>query len=307
MVKIFIIVFQLFLFIGLAPFLSGLIAKIKNNIRLRRGESVFQPYYNLAKLFSKQEVISETTSWVFRITPFIVLSSMLAAALLIPVFIISSPMHQMGDLLALIFIFALGRFFLALSALDTGSSFGGMGSSREMFISSLAEPALCLVIFSISLQFGSTDISAFSKMHAVSVSSVVAAAALFLIMLAEASRVPVDNQETHLELTMVHEAMVLEYSGRALALIEMASYIKQMILFFLIAQIIFPITLPVCGSLAGVFFWFLWYLARITIIAILVALVEVSVAKMRLFRVADFLGFAFVLGSIAVVCAMLGV
>jgi formate hydrogenlyase subunit 4 len=257
-------------------------------------------------LFSKDEVISETASWIFRVTPFVVLSSTLVAAIFIPVFIFASPAYKIGDFLALVFIFALGRFFLALSALDTASSFGGMGASREMFISSLAEPALCMVIFAIALHFGSTDISAFSGMHAITVSSVVAALAFLLITLAETSRIPVDNQETHLELTMVHEAMVLEYSGRSLALIEMASYIKQMIFFFLIAQIIFPIGLP-SDNFAQAFFWVLWYLARIGIIAVIVALVEVSVAKMRLFRVADFLGFAFVLGIVATVCAILGV
>ena len=307
MMKIFILILQLVLFIAVAPLLSGLISKIKNNIRMRKGQSIFQPYYNLAKLFSKGEVVSETTSWIFRATPFIVFSSTLMAAMFIPVFIFASPAHHIGDFLAVIFIFALGRFFLALSALDTGSSFGGMGSSREMFISSLVEPALCMVIFALSLQFGSTDISAFSGAHAISVSSFVAALALFLVTIAETSRIPVDNQETHLELTMVHEAMVLEYSGRSLALIEMAAYIKQMIFFFLIAQIVFPIGLPVFANLMQAFSWVLWYLVRIILIFIMAALVEVSVAKMRLFRVVDFLGFAFVLGVIACVCAIVGV
>ena len=301
-----IIILQIILFILTAPLLSGLIAKLKNNLRMRKGQSIFQPYYNLAKLFSKDEVISETASWIFRVTPFVVLSSTSVAAILIPVFIFTTPAHKIGDFLVLVFIFALGRFFLALSALDTGSFFGGMGASREMFISSLVEPALCMVIFAVALQFGSTDISAFSGVHAITVSSVVAALALFLVAIAETSRIPVDNQETHLELTMVHEAMVLEYSGRSLALIEMASYLKQMIFFFLIAQLIFPIVLPV-GSFAQIFPWALWYVSRIIIIAVVVALVEVSVAKMRLFRVADFLGFAFVLGIVATVCAILGV
>ncbi|MFA4991637.1 MAG: NADH-quinone oxidoreductase subunit H, partial [Candidatus Omnitrophota bacterium] len=218
-----------------------------------------------------------------------------------------SPANHMGDFLALVFIFALGRFFLALSALDTGSPFGGMGSSREMFISSLAEPAFCLAVFSIFLRSGSTDISALNGMGAVSVSSVVAAITLFLITIAETSRVPIDNQETHLELTMIHEAMVLEYSGRSLALIELAFYVKQMVLFFLIAQIIFPIAPPAMSGPAQAVFWFSWYLGRIAIIVIVTALVEVSVAKMRLFRAVDFMGFAFVLGIIAAVCAMLGV
>ncbi|MFA5146842.1 MAG: NADH-quinone oxidoreductase subunit H [Candidatus Omnitrophota bacterium] len=305
--EIAFILLQLVFFIGVAPFLSGLVTRIKNNIRMRRGQSVLQPYYNLAKLFSKGEVVSGTASWIFRAAPFVVISSALAAALLIPVFISSSPLHRMGDLLALIFILALGRFFLALAALDAGSSFGGMGSSREMFISSLTEPVFVLAVFSVSLQFGSTDISAFGGAHAITVSSIVAAAALFLVTIAETSRIPVDNQETHLELTMVHEAMVLEYSGRSLALIEMASYIKQMIFFFLIAQIVLPAAIPVSFELTRSLLWALWYPVRMIIIAAAVALVEVSVAKMRLFRVADFLAFAFVLGVIATVCAILGV
>ncbi len=305
--NILIIILQVFVFIVVSPLLSGLISKIKNNIRMRKGQSVFQPYYNLVKLFSKDEVISYDASWIFIAAPVIVLSAMLSAALFIPVFILPAPMHQIGDFLALIFIFALGRFFLALSALDTGSSFGGMGSSREMFISSLSEPALCLVVFSVLLQTGSTDISLSSGACMLSVSSVITAVTLFLITIAETSRVPVDNQETHLELTMVHEAMVLEYSGRSLALLEMASHIKQMIMFFLIAQIIFPIALPVFGGFAGILYWILWYIARIIIIVVAVALLEISIAKMRLFRVADFLGFTFVLGIIAVVCAVLGV
>lgn len=307
MIKISLILLQLIFFIALAPFLSGLIAKLKNNLRMRKGQSVFQPYYNLIKLFSKGQVISETASWIFRVTPFIVVSSTLTVTLLVPVFIASSPLHRVGDFLAIIFIFALSRFFLALAALDTGSSFGGMGSSREMFISSLVEPTLCLVAFSLFLQFGSTNLLAFSGMHAVSVSSLVAGAALFLVTIAETSRVPVDNQETHLELTMVHEAMVLEYSGRRLALIELAAHLKQMVWFFLIAQIIFPIATVSLINLKGLFCWGLWYLARILLIVIVMALVEVSVAKMRLFRVADFLGFAFLLGIIASICAILGV
>ena len=307
MPKIILIILQLILFIVTAPILGGLISKIKNNIRMRKGQSILQPYYNLRKLFLKREVVSETASWIFRVTPFVVISSMLVSALLIPVFVLRSPVYQMGDFLVLMFVFSLGRFFLSLSALDTGSSFGGMGASREMFISALVEPAFCMAVFAVSLQFGSTDISVFSGKHAITVSSIVAALTLFLVTIAETSRIPVDNQETHLELTMVHEAMVLEYSGRSLALIEMASYLKQMILFFLIAQIIFPIGLPVCLNFSQGLFWFFWYLARIAIIAIAIALIEVSVAKMRLFRVADFLGLAFVLGVIASVCAILGV
>lgn len=298
---------QLICFLAVSPLISGIITKLKNNIRMRKGQSVFQPYYNLAKLFSKGEVVSETASWIFRAAPFVVIASALTGAALIPVFILPGPARYMGDLLALVFIFALGRFFMALAALDTGSSFGGMGASREMFIASLVEPVVCLAAFSVSLTFGSTDFAGFSGMHPVPVSALVTAGALAMVALAETSRVPVDNQETHLELTMVHEAMVLEYSGRSLALIEASSHVRQMIWFFLIAQIVFPMAWPVPSGPAHLVTWLAWYAARIGIIAAGVAVVEVSVAKMRLFRVVDFLGFAFVLGVVAVVCAILGV
>jgi formate hydrogenlyase subunit 4 len=282
--KLMTILLQLALFIGVSPLLSGLIAKIKNNFRMRKGQGIFQPYYNLAKLFSKSEVISENASWIFKLTPLV----------------------SAGDFLALIFILALGRFFLVLAGLDTASSFGGMGSSREMFISSLAEPALYLAVFAVSLRFGSTSLVVASQMHTLSASLIVAASALFLVTIAETSRIPVDNQETHLELTMIHEAMVLEYSGKRLALIELSAYIKQMILFFLIANIIFPVVPFGAVNFTQSFLWMAWFLARIFIIGLITAVLEVSVAKMRLFRAADFLGFAFVLGIVAVICAVLG-
>ena len=304
--KLLIIILQLALFIGVSPLLSGLITKTKNNLRMRRGMSVFQPYYNLAKLFSKSEVISENASWIFKIAPFIVISSALTASLLIPTVIFTNPLSSAGDFLALIFVLALGRFFLALAGLDAASAFGGMGSSREMFISSLTEPALYLAVFAVSLHFGSTSLLELSQMHTFSASLVVAAGTLFMVTIAETSRIPVDNHETHLELTMIHEAMVLEYSGKRLALIELATYLKQMIFFFLIASIIFPIAPFGAVNFTQSVFWMFWFLLRIIIIALAVAVLEVSVAKMRLFRAADFLGFAFVLGIVAVICAILG-
>ena len=307
MPAILIISIQLFLFLTLAPFFSGLISKIKNNVRMRKGQSVFQPYFNLVKLLNKDEVIPETASWIFRFAPFVVFSSSLAAALLIPLFFSHGPMNNIADFLALIFILGLGRFFLALAALDTGSSFGGMGSSREMFISGFAEPVLCLVVFSLGMKSGSTNIVSFNGLHAVTASCVIGSIALFLAALAETSRIPIDSQETHLELTMVHEAMVLEYSGRRLAFIEMSSYIKQMIWFSLIVQIVFPSALPHPLALPQIGIWILWYLVRMSMIAFIVAMIEVSVAKMRLFRATDFLGFAFTLAIISSICAVLGV
>ncbi|MDD5135813.1 MAG: NADH-quinone oxidoreductase subunit H [Candidatus Omnitrophica bacterium] len=262
-----------------APLVSGVIRKIKNDLRMRRGPGVFQPYYDLAKLFAKDEVVSENASWVFTITPFVVLASCVLALLFVPMPGAANPFVYIGDLLAIIFLLALGRFFLALAGLDTGSAFGGMGSSREMFISSLVEPVIFISIFAVcaspSFRF----------------SSVVAGIALVLAVIAETSRIPVDNQETHLELTMIHEAMVLEYSGRSLALLELAAHIKQVVFFSILANCVFPVgILPV----------------KILIIAAMIALVEVSVAKMRLFRAVDFLSFAIVLSVAALVISAVG-
>lgn len=282
------------LIIILAPLLGGLITKIKNNLRMRQGQSIFQPYYNLVKYFNKEEVVSGTSSWIFKMAPFAIFASSLAA------------LFYMREFLALIFIFALGRFFLSLAALDTGSTFGGMGSSREMFISSLSEPVACLACFAVSLQNGSTDLLAWKSLPLANTSALIAGVALFLVMIAETSRIPIDNQETHLELTMIHEAMILEYSGRSLALIEAASYIRQMIWLLIIAQVLLPLTDPVGISGSQWLLWSCWYAARIVIVAAVIALLEIAVAKMRLFRAVDFFGFGFVLAAIAVLCAVLG-
>jgi len=302
MVKIILIILQVIVLSAISPLASGVITKIKNNLRFRRGPSIFQPYYNIAKLFAKEEVISETASWIFRVTPFVVLASTITAAFMVPVFISGC---KAGDLLLLVFLFSLGRFFLALSALDTGSSFGGMGSSREMFISSFAEPAAILAIFAISLNLGTTNLSAINSLYAIKLSTIIAAVSLFMVILAETSRIPIDNQETHLELTMIHEAMVLEYSGRSLALIEIASYIKQIVFFSLIGTILLPAFLS-CG-LVNNFTVFAGYLAKLFVLCVLVSFIEVNLAKMRLFRAIDFFSFSFVLALIAIIMAALGV
>ena len=294
---------QVVFFVVVAPFVSGLVSWVKNRIRMRQGPGPLQPYDNIFKYFFKNETISETASWIFRMAPAVVLASCLAASLFIPVFGYA-PLSGLGDFLVLIFVFSLARFFLALAALDTGSSLTGMGSSREMFISSLVEPVICLVVFSVGLTFSSTSVSAFSGWHGVSASSLAAAGSLFMVILAETSRIPVDNQETHLELTMIHEAMLLEYSGRSLALLEWASHVKQLIWFFLLCQIVFPIGFP--GGSMPVISWGLWFAARMAVVICSVALTEISIAKMRLLRVPDFLGFAFVLGVIGLVCSALG-
>jgi formate hydrogenlyase subunit 4 len=289
MIKLLTLILAAAIFVLAAPFLSGLIARVKNDLRLRRGPGLWQPYFNLVKLFGKEEVISGTASWVFHIAPVIVLASALTAVFCV------------REFLTLIFVLALGRFFLALAALDTGSAFGGMGSSREMFISSLAEPVACLAGFALTLQFGTTDFVVANHGLYVTAAALLAGASLFMVVLAETSRLPVDNQETHLELTMVHEAMILEYSGRKLAIMELAAQVKQVIWILIIAQVILP-----ASRVAGSWPWLGWSAAKIIMVSVIIGLVEVMVAKIRLFRVADFLGFAFILGVLAVICAILG-
>jgi len=286
----------------IAPLVSGIIAKIKNNLRMRKGQGIFQPYHNLIKLFCKEEVISENTSWIFGVAPFISLASAILAALLTPVFTTNPCAPQIGDFILIIFILALGRFFMALAALDAGSPFGGMGSSREMFLSSLAEPAAILSIFAVSLNAGTTNIGVIFGPHVIKLSSVVAGFSLVMVAIAETSRIPVDNQETHLELTMIHEAMTLEYSGRRLAFIELSSHIKQMVFFSLIVNIFMPRIVSEGGIVCGIFA----YIIGIFIISAAVGFLEVSVAKMRLFRAVDFLAFSFVLGLAAIVISVMG-
>lgn len=289
-----LIIIQVALLIVISPLISGFIRKAKNNMRMRKGPGIFQPYYNLAKLFQKEEVVSKNTSWIFKITPFIVLASSATAAFLIPIFTSNLYLSCMGDILLLIFVFALGRFFLALAGLDAGSAFGGMGSSREMFISSLIEPVLLLSVFAVSLNAGSTSIAALSAVHVIRLSAVIAAIAFFAAIIAETSRIPVDNQETHLELTMIHEAMALEYSGRSLGLIELAAHIKQAVFFSILANIIMP--------WQGV----IMFIAKIIAISLLISIIEISIAKMRLFRVVDLASFSFVLAVVAVIISSLG-
>ncbi|OGS28129.1 MAG: hypothetical protein A2297_09580 [Elusimicrobia bacterium RIFOXYB2_FULL_48_7] len=297
-----IIISQTLLLIALAPLLSGVIRKIKNNIRMRKGPGILQPYYNFFKLLSKDEVISENTSWLFRAAPYVVLSSTVAALLLVPAAPFGFGMDLMGDFIVVVFLLALGRFFIALAGLDAGSAFGGMGSSREMFLSSLVEPVMLLAVFTVSINSGSTNLSAVYSAPYLRLSSLIAGVALFIAAIAETSRIPVDNQETHLELTMVHEAMVLEYSGKSLALIELASHIKQIIFFTLIANILFPAGAMLAGPALNLVLFFIKLLS----ICAIVAIIEVSIAKMRLFRVVDFLSFGFVISVVALLVSVMG-
>src|SRR5574337_216431 len=267
---IILMVAQTTVLLAVSPFLVGLIRKVKARLQLRRGASVFQPYADLAKLFQKQPVISTTASWVFIATPYIVFASTLSAGLLVPTFISQNPMNFAGNIIALVYLLALGTFFLILAGLDAGSTFGGMGSSREAIVASLTEPAMILSIFAIALTNGSTNLSTIVHKTALLDGIVtdpspqlMALASLFIVALAETGRVPIDNPATHLELTMIHEAMILEYSGRYLALLEWAASLKLAVFLSLIANVFAPWGIATTMTPAAMAIGLLVYLAKI--------------------------------------------
>lgn len=307
MLSIAIEVFQIFVIIAFAPLLSGLIKKIKAFFQLRKCSSVFQPYYDIAKLFRKDSVVSQNVSWIFYAAPVISFAAVLTAGLLIPIFITEMPFGFAGDLIAVVYLFALARFFIALAALDSGSSFGGMGASREMFVAALVEPALMLSIFAVALNIGSTNLSYISQtvsmmgVDAVTPYQILAFVALFIIAIPETGRIPVDNPATHLELTMIHEAMILEYSGKQLAIVELGAMMKQLLVFSLLANIFFPWGIATGTGLAAIFAALLVYAVKIVILGAVMAMVETSTAKWRLFRLPELLSISLMLSFLAIV------
>jgi formate hydrogenlyase subunit 4 len=305
---IILVVVQTIVLLVVSPFIVGLIRKLKARLQLRRGAGVIQPYADLAKLFRKQPVISTTTSWIFTATPYIVFASTLAAGLLVPIFVSSTPLNFAGNIIALVYLLALGTFFLMLAGLDAGSAFGGMGSSREAIVASLTEPAMILSIFAIALTKGSTNLSTIVHKTALLEGIVtdpspylMALAALFIVAIAETGRVPVDNPATHLELTMIHEAMVLEYSGRYLALIEWAAGLKLAVFLSLIANVFAPWGIATSMEPAALGIGLAIYLVKISGLAVLIGVIESMFAKLRLFRVTDLLGVAFILALLGLV------
>lgn len=298
-------ILQIVVIVGLSPLVKGFINKIEARLQCRRGPSLFQPYYNLAKLLRKDAVVSETASWIFRATPYVTFLSILIIALLVPVLSSTVPANFTGDVILVIYLFALGRFFLALSSLDTGSAFGGMGGSREMTISSMAEPAMMLSVFTVAIISGSTNLSnitqAMLSYKLLSPSLFLSLAALAIVIIAEAGRIPVDNPYTHLELTMIHEGMILEFSGRYLALIEWASCMKLLVLLTILVNTFLPWGIASGLTFPGLIVSFAFYVVKIGFFSLLIAIVESSFAKMRLFRIPNMLGTSFILGVLAII------
>ncbi len=292
---------QTLLFMSLAPLLAGWIKYCKCYLQNRKAPSLLQPYRDLWKLTHKQPVVSEQASWLFVISPYIIFSAMVLAASVVPLIAVDLPTAASADIIVLVGFFAFARFFLVLAGLDIGTAFGGMGASREMTISSLAEPAMLMAIFTLTMTASTTNLSfaiSYVLEHGTVLrpSFIFALSAMLLVAIAETGRIPVDNPATHLELTMIHEAMILEYSGRHLALIEWASQLKLMLYGVLIANIFFPWGIAEQLSISALGFGLLHIIGKLAVLALLLALSETLFAKMRLFRVQEYLSFAYLLG-----------
>ena len=291
---------QTLLFIASAPILAGWLKKVKCRLQNRRAPSLLQPYRDLRKLWRKEPVVAHPASWIFKATPYIVLSTTVLTAAIIPLIAVNLPTEKIADVVVLIGFFALGRFFLALAGMDIGTAFGGMGSSREMMVSSLAEPAMLMAVFTLAMSASTTNLSEAMKYVldtglVLRPSFVFAMLGLMLVAVAETGRIPVDNPTTHLELTMIHEAMILEYSGRHLGLIEWASQIKLMIYGVLIVNIFFPWGIAQDFSLRSLGIGALSLGLKLIGLTVLLGLSEVILAKMRVFRVQEYLSFAYLL------------
>jgi formate hydrogenlyase subunit 4 len=294
-------VLQTVLFVALAPLLAGWIKWCKCRLQNRKAPSLFQPYRDLLKLTRKQPVVSDQASWIFTTAPYIIFSAMVLAASIVPLVAVDLPTSANADVIVLIGFFSFARFFLALAGLDIGTAFGGMGSSREMTISSLAEPAMLMGVFALTMSASTTNLSfaidfVLDEGLVLRPSFIFALLSLMLVAIAETGRIPVDNPATHLELTMIHEAMILEYSGRHLALIEWASQLKLMLYGVLIANIFFPWGIAERITAEALKYGLLAIIVKLALLAVLLALSETLFAKMRLFRVQEFLSFAYLLG-----------
>jgi formate hydrogenlyase subunit 4 len=305
------ILLQTVLLLALAPFIGGCIKTMKARLQNRRGPRVWQPYLDLLKFLRKDMVISEHASWIFRAMPYVLFISTLLAGLMMPLVSVSAPLSLFGGVLAFVGLLALGRFFLALGGLDPASTFGGMGSSREMTIAAIAEPALMLAIFTVAIKAGSTNLSQMllaaqgPTWQLLNPAHVLAFASLFIVLLAETGRIPVDNPATHLELTMIHEAMILEYSGRYLALVEWSASVKQLVLMALLVNIFFPVGIATDLSAGSVGLSLVWFVAKLLALSAIVVLVETTNAKLRLFRVPDLLSAAFILATLGLLSSFL--
>jgi formate hydrogenlyase subunit 4 len=292
-----------------SPLLVGVIRKAKARLQGRRGAGIFQPYADLRKLLLKEVVVSENSSWIFRFTPYLLATTMLLSALIVPVLTTRAELGFLGNIIALMYLFLLAMFFLALAGLDAGSAFGGMGSSREVALAALAEPTVLIAIFGIALRAGTTSLDGIITRFAaepllmLNAGHLLAFFAFFIVALAENGRLPVDNPATHLELTMIHEAMILEYSGPLLALVEWAAGMKLFLFLTLLSNLFFPWGVAHTNAPINLVTAFAALAVKLMLFAAAIALVETAVAKLRLFRVPELLAGSFTVALLAVVTA----
>jgi formate hydrogenlyase subunit 4 len=300
------VVVQLVLVVGGAPVLIGVMRQVRARLEGRAGAGIWQPWRDLRKLLGKESIRPYGTSWVFAEAPRVLLGSTLLIAAVIPFLSTRSPLNGVADLFAVVALLLLGTVALALAGLDTGTAFGGMGASRGITVAALAEPTILLAGFALSARVGSSNLAAIvegtltTPGRVLSPASLLAAVALAVVIVAETGRLPVDNPATHLELTMIHEAMVLEYAGRDFALVELASALRLTVLLGLAANLFLPwgiatsvAPLPLLGAAVVI-------AAKVTVLGVGLAAFEVFVAKWRLFRVPELLTGSFLFGLLAV-------
>lgn len=296
-------VVQVLILLFAAPAFAGWVKTIKCRMQGRTYAGLFQPYRDIARLFSKEVILAENASWIFRVTPYIVFGVTVMIGAIIPFISIDLPFAATADVIALVMLFAIIRFFTALSGMDIGTAFGGMGSSREMTIASLAEPAMLMAVFTVSLASNSTSLPRMVSVigHGEFIlrpSLAFALLAFIMVHLTETGRVPVDNPSTHLELTMIHEAMILEYSGRHLALIEWAGMMKLFIYSALGIAVFCPWGIAAAGDPVALLVALALLAIKLALLGIILVLIETGLAKMRLFRLTEFLGSAFLLATL---------
>jgi formate hydrogenlyase subunit 4 len=297
---------QMVLVVAIAPGILGVTRKVKARLLRRIGPPLHQPYLDLWKLMHKEAVLAHNASWLYRIAPYLIFAATWVAAALVPSYATGLLFSWSADLIAIVALLGTARFTLALAGMDVGTAFGGIGSSREMMIASLAEPAMLLIVFTVALVAGTTQLSAIATVFATGsiglrVSLGLGMFAFLVVATAENGRIPIDNPATHLELTMVHEAMVLEYSGRHLAMIEAAAALKLVLYFSLIVCLFVPFGIAGPGAgLAALGIGVLAYLGKLSVLAVLLPIAETSVAKMRVFRYPLFVGSAFAAAALAV-------
>jgi formate hydrogenlyase subunit 4 len=293
-----------------APLLVGVMRQVRARLEGRAGAGVTQPWRDLRKLLRRAPATPDGTGWAFRLAPLLLMGTTLVLAATVPLLSTASPLDPAADLFAVVGLLALGTVILALAALDTGTAFGGMGASREITVLALVEPTILVSVLALSARVGSTNLAAIvaatlhDPLQVVSPASLLAAAALVIVVVAETGRLPVDNPATHLELTMIHEAMVLEYAGTDLALIEWASSMRLTVLLGLLAALFLPWGIAGAG-LAALPVALLVFLVKVAGLAAGLGAAEVFIAKLRLFRVPELLAGSFVLALLAVASSFL--